>query len=119
MQRMSHSGAIIRRLDASRYFIVLQVLNTQADIEAAFRTGKIRLAVVFQPGFREALLHTNHAQVQLIADASDPNTATTVTNYASNIISDYQKEMNGQSPVPYAIRPEIRMLYNPQLERRL
>ncbi|HNU86809.1 MAG TPA: ABC transporter permease [Ferruginibacter sp.] len=110
------SSAIIRRLDASRYFNVLQVLNTQADIEAAFRTGKIRLAVVFQPGFRESLLHTNHAQVQLIADASDPNTATTVTNYASNIISDYQKEMNGQSPVPYAIRPEIRMLYNPQLK---
>lgn len=110
------SSALIQRLDASRYFNVLQVLNTQSDIEASFKTGKIRLVVVFQPGFREELLHTNHAQVQLIADASDPNTATTVTNYASSIISDYQKEMNAQVPVPYAIKPEIRMLYNPQLK---
>lgn len=110
------SQAIIQRLDASRYFNVSQILNTQADIETAFKSGKIRLAVVFQPGFRESLLHTNHAQVQLIADASDPNTATTVTNYAANIISDYQKELNGQVQVPYAIKPEIRMLYNPQLK---
>ncbi len=110
------SSILIQRLDASRYFNVSQVLNTQADIETAFKTGKIRLVVVFQPGFREALMHTNHAQVQLIADASDPNTATTVTNYASNIISDYQKELNAQVQVPYAIKPEIRMLYNPQLK---
>lgn len=110
------SRAIIQRLDASRYFNVAMNLNTQQEIEAAFKSGKIRLVVVFEPAFRESLLHTNHAQVQLIADASDPNTATTVTNYASNIISDYQKELNGNVQVPYLIKPEIRMLYNPQLK---
>ena len=108
--------AIIQRLDASRYFNVSRNLNTQQDIETAFKSGTIRLAVVFQPGFRQSLLHTNHAQVQLIADASDPNTATTVTNYASNIINDYQKELNEQLQVPLMIKPEIRMLYNPQLK---
>lgn len=110
------SRAIIERLDASRYFNITRYLHSQQDIEAAFKTGTIRLAVVFQPGFRQSLMHTNQAQIQLIADASDPNTATTVTNYANNIISDYQKELNVQTPVPYAIQPEIRMLYNPQLK---
>jgi len=110
------SRAIIQRLDASRYFNVFRNINSQQDIETAFRSGNIRLVVVFQPGFRESLLHTNTAQVQLIADASDPNTATTVTNYAKNIIGDYQKELNGQFQAPYMISPEIRMLYNPQLK---
>ena len=110
------SRAIIQRLDASRYFNVAQYLTAQPGIEKAFKSGKIRLVAVFQPGFRESLLHTNHTQVQLIADASDPNTATTVTNYASNIINDYQKELNAQVQVPYTIKPEIRMLYNPQLK---
>lgn len=114
--RDESSRAIIQRLDASRYFNVYRNLNTERDIETVFKTGKIRLVVVFQPAFRESLLHTNHAQVQLIADASDPNTATTVTNYASNIISDYQKEMNAEIRVPYLVKPEIRMLYNPQLK---
>ncbi len=110
------SRAIIGRLDASRYFNVSKYFNTPAGIETAFKSGTIRLVVVFQPGFRQSLLHTNHAQVQLIADASDPNTATTVTNYATNIISDYQKELNAQVELPLSIKPEIRMLYNPQLK---
>lgn len=110
------SRMLIQRLDASRYFRVTQYLNTQADIEKAFKTGTVRLAIVFQPGFGESLLHTNHAQVQLIADASDPNTATTVTGYASNILSDYQQELSGANVLPYTIRPQIRMLYNPQLK---
>lgn len=110
------SQALIQRLDASRYFKVTQYLHTQADIERAFKSGTIRLAIVFPQGFRESLLHTNHAQVQLIADASDPNTATTVTNYASSILSDYQQEVNGNIPLPYTIKPQVRMLYNPQLK---
>jgi ABC-2 type transport system permease protein len=107
---------ITQRLEASRYFNISRNLVRQQDIEAAFRTGKIRLAVIFQPGFRQALLHNNHAQVQLIADASDPNTATTVTNYASNIILDYQHDLDVLSQTPYVISTQLRMLYNPQLK---
>ncbi len=110
------SSAIIQRLDASRYFNVERDLTNQQDIETAFKSGKIRLVLVFQPKFRESLLHSNHAQIRLIADASDPNTATTVTNYATNIINDYQKELYQQNEIPYLIIPEIRMLYNPQLK---
>ncbi len=110
------SRAIIQRLDASRYFNVTRYLQTPQDIDEAFKSGNIRLAVVFQPGFRQSLLHTNKAQVQLISDGSDPNTATTVTNYASNIINDYQMELNEFAQLPYSIKPGIRMLYNPQLK---
>ncbi len=110
------SRAIIRRLDASRYFNVVQIIHAQPEIEPAFKTGNIRMVVVFQPGFRHSLLHTNHAQIQLIADASDPNTATAITNYASSIIGDYQQELYGLTAIPFMIQPEIRMLYNPQLK---
>jgi ABC-2 type transport system permease protein len=54
--------------------------------------------------------------VQLIADASDPNTANIVVNYASAIIRDYQSELMGTQEVPYQIITESRMLYNPQLK---
>ena len=108
--------AIIQKLDASRYFNVYQNLSSQADIEPAFRTGNIRMVVVFQPNFRQELLHNNHAQVQLLADASDPNTATTITNYASNIIADYQQGLQPLATSPLQVQPVIRMLYNPQLK---
>jgi ABC-2 type transport system permease protein len=110
------TAEIVQRLDASRYFSVAKNIHTQADIETAFKTGKIRLAVIFQPNFREDLLHGNQAKIQLIADATDPNTATTVTNYASNIIRDYQTDLVSQISPTLLITPQIRMLYNPQLK---
>ncbi|MFN7119753.1 MAG: ABC transporter permease, partial [Saprospiraceae bacterium] len=72
--------------------------------------------VVFPANFREELLHTNAAQVQLVADATDTNTATTITNYAANIIRDYQDEILNNQQLPYTIKLETRMLYNPQLK---
>ena len=54
--------------------------------------------------------------MQLIADASDPNVANTLVNYASAIISDYQKRITNDRKFPYTINTEMRMLYNPQLK---
>jgi ABC-2 type transport system permease protein len=52
----------------------------------------------------------------VIADASDPNNATTLTSYVSAIIQDYLADLNKTANTPYRIQPEIRMLYNPQLK---
>ncbi len=110
------TAKIIQRLDASRYFNVAKIIHTQEEIETVFKTGKIRLVVVFQPEFEKDLLHGNHAAVQLIADATDPNTATTVTNYATSIIRDYQSDLNVLVQTPYLVTPQLHMLYNPQLK---
>jgi ABC-2 type transport system permease protein len=107
---------IADRIDASRYFQVINYLHSYKDIESTFKQGKIRLVVVFPPGFRDDLLHTNHAQIQLIADASDPNTANTLTNYATSIINDYQESLDQDQKLPYRINTQVRMLYNPELK---
>ena len=110
------SSRISQQIGASRYFSLYKNVYSYKEIEATFRQGKIRLAIVFPQGFREDLLHTNHAQVQLIADASDPNTANTLTNYASAIINDYQQSINQNADLPYTIKTQVRMMYNPELK---
>lgn len=110
------SVAITQELNASRYFDVVKDIHSYSDIDAAFRKGTMKLAVVFPKNFNEDLLHLNKAQVQLIADASDPNVATTLTNYATAIILDYQDRITQGREVPYTIKTEQRMLYNPQLK---
>jgi len=62
------------------------------------------------------LMHLHKAQIQIIADASDPNVATTLTNYISAIIQDYELNLNQSYKIPLRIIPEIRMLYNPELK---
>ncbi len=76
----------------------------------------IKLAVVFPQQFNSDLQHFNTAQVQLVADASDPNVATTLTNYATAVIMDYQDRVTNGRKLPYTIKTEMRMLYNPQLK---
>ncbi|MCC8426398.1 ABC transporter permease [Mucilaginibacter sp. UR6-11] len=108
--------AITGEIGASRYFNLVKNVYSYQGVEATFRKGEIRLAVVFPRGFRYDLLHGNHAQVQLIADASDPNTANTLTNYASSIINNYQQTLQPAATLPYTIKTQVRMLYNPELK---
>jgi ABC-2 type transport system permease protein len=110
------SQNIITKIEASRYFQIERSLSGRKELEAAFKSGTIKLAIVFPEGFSNDLLHQNKAQIQVIADASDPNTATTLTNYVTAIINDYQAELNVNNGIPYRIQPEVRMLYNPQLK---
>ena len=107
---------LTQEIAASKYFHLLQYIHSPQDIEPVFRQGKIRLVIAIPRNFRSDLLHTNHAQVQLLADASDPNTANTLTNYAISIINDYQSSLTPGQPLPYTIHTEIRMLYNPELK---
>lgn len=115
----SHDAAtseIINELNASRYFDLANSVKSYKDIEQLFRRGEVKLVVVFPPSFGNDLLHFNKAQVQLAADASDPNTATTLTGYATTIIKDFQQRLLQDKKLPYTINTTARMLYNPQLK---
>ncbi|RQP17740.1 MAG: ABC transporter permease [Parapedobacter sp.] len=110
------SKSITERIGASNYFEIREDVMDRNRMETAFKEGQIRLAVIFPVNFQHDLLHQNHAPIQVIADASDPNYATTLTSYVSSIIQDYQTELNETAALPYRITPQIRMLYNPQLK---
>ena len=107
---------IITRLQASDYFDVAQMVHTAEELNSVFSEGKAELAVVFSDRFDENLMHTGKASIQLIADATDPNQATQLTGYASNIIADFQQELLREYRIPFLIEPEVRMLYNPQMK---
>jgi len=108
--------AIIHQLQASRYFDVVENISDNSKLVPSFQAGDIKLAVVFPENFQEQLLHSNTAAVQLIGDATDPNTANTLINYATAVILDYQSNLRNRPPLPYTINTETRMLYNPQLK---
>lgn len=108
--------AIIERIASSPYFKVTSYVDSPSEITPLFREGKTGMVICFSERFNENLLHTGKAQVQLIADATDPNTATTLVNYASAIIATSQQDMMTQTKVPYRIVTETKLLYNPQMK---
>jgi len=110
------SSRIIDKLNASAYFDVVARIHTTDEIQPIFRDAKAKLVVVFEDHFGEKLRHNGTAHIQLLADATDPNAATSFTFYASNIINSYQQELMGENKNPYQITPEVKMLFNPQMK---
>lgn len=110
------SQRIIGKMEAGGQFIIQNSLLDHRQIESALKKGDIKMVVVFPAHFNADLQHLHAAQVQLITDASDPNTATTLIGYATNIIRDYQEELLQFNQLPYQIQTETRMIYNPGLK---
>ena len=109
---------IVNKLETSEYFSLDRYVNSPEEIEPLFRDGEIGFVVVLGENFYENLLHTGNAKIQLIADGTDPNTASILTSYATILLSSYQQELTGKSSgaIPYQIKTEVRLLYNPSLK---
>ena len=110
------SQKIISKIEASKYFEIENAMMSATQIEEAFQKGVIKMALVFPANMDYDMTHERSAQIQVIADASDPNTANTLTNYVSSIVQDYQNELDKTNTQPYRIEPQTRMMYNPQLK---
>jgi ABC-2 type transport system permease protein len=110
------SAQITERIASSKNFEIKRSIIDREQIEESFKEGDVKLVVVFPANFNKDLNRFNKAQIQVIADASDPNTASTLTNYVCSIVKGYQQELNRGSGGGLKIIPEVRMLYNPELK---
>lgn len=111
------TNEIVQKLVSSGYFILQDYIEDEGSIEEVFLQGKVKEVVVFEPDFAKNLSTTGSARVQLILDASDPNTANIIASYTSGIITSYALEtMQKSSAVPVTINVENRMYYNPELK---
>ena len=110
------SRQIVEKLDGSQFFNLQTNLHAFHEIEAYFQKGKIKLAIVIPADFSDELYRTGTGKIQLLADASDPNEAATITAYAQQIIMQHQQALFRENSIPYRINTEIKMLYNPQMK---
>ncbi|MGZ0017347.1 ABC transporter permease [Yeosuana sp. AK3] len=107
---------IINKIAASKYFSIKQMVNREADIASVFKKGQVKAVLNFEKDFSKNLIKEHKATIQIITDATDPNTANTISNYVNAILQKYQKELNKDITMVYQIVPETRMVYNPELK---
>jgi len=107
---------IINKIGSSQYFNIQKLLDREADIEPIFKKGKIKAVVSFGRNFGNNLIKDHHATIQIITDATDPNTANTISNYINSIVQSFREEQNKALPQLYQIATETRMVYNPELK---
>lgn len=106
---------MIQRLAASEYFDLYSQVESEAELQTLFRKDKARIAVVFPAGFAGS----TDSQIQILADATDPNEATQLTSYAASIIQtewlEYSTDREMQSTA-VGINPIVHLLYNPLMK---
>jgi len=108
----SYSQKLENKIASSGYFKIEKHLRSYDQIEPAFRQGSIKLAIVIEDGFGKKLSNNNYADIQIIADATDPNTANILTNYLQALFQDFSMEEGFLAKNNLHI--ESRMMYNPE-----
>lgn len=105
------------KICASGFFRNTGNLAGPDEIDEILKKGKTRAVVVFGDNFGSELVNSGKAEVSIIADASEPNTATLVTNYLTAIITDFNAGFSGTATVNTPLlRSEVRMFYNTGLK---
>lgn len=107
---------IINKISASKHFKIKNQITHEAQIESAFRTGKVKAVLVFEKDFIQNLQNKKTAKVQVITDATDPNIANTITNYINAILQNYTLELNKNIKPVYQIQTQTQLYYNPELK---
>ncbi len=107
---------ITNKITSSGYFILNKNLEHEGQVAEEFRKGNIKEVIVFEDNFAKKLEKNHSAQIQILSDASDPNTANLLTSYTSGIIRNYQQQKFSEFSLPVEIKPESIMLYNPELK---
>jgi ABC-2 type transport system permease protein len=108
--------AITSKILSSGFFILADEVQGEGHIEEVFRHGKVKEVIIFESDFATKLEKDRQAGIQVIADASDPNTANLLVSYTSAIIGDYQQEYMKGLSLPVTITTESQMMYNPALK---
>lgn len=107
---------IINKINASEYFTIENVVENENEIESVFKKGEVKAFLVFEEGFAENLHALHLGKIQVITDATEPNTANTIVNYIQSIIQLYQQDLNSASAPGVQIEIETRMFYNAELK---
>lgn len=124
--RTVESRELAGRFESSRYFTVVAHARGYGEIEEAMDHNRVLIGLVIPLDFGRRVGSGRDAQVQVLADGSDANTATLAMGYAEAIVRGYSQDIQvarigrrgGRMPEqPLELRP--RAWFNPDMESRI
>lgn len=111
-----NASEIVNQMESGGFFNVAGYYTNYGEIDEAFKKGEIKQAIIFEPNFGDNLYRFGLSKVQILNDASNPNTATLTNSYMQSILFDYAMSLSPQYPKSLPATVKSRMLYNPELK---
>ncbi len=129
------SRALLARFEGSGRFEIAETPRTEWDVQDALDHGRVHAVVRVMSGFARDLARGKTAEVQVLLDGTNSNTASLVAQYAGGVISSYANDvapaqtknhqtikLDVRSPASQAggalTAPATRVWFNPELRSR-
>ena len=124
--KSSESRKVVELFSHNEYFNLIGYVEDLNDIDAEIDKGNVAMVLAVPSDFGEDLVSGRNAEVQLIVDGSESNSATAGLNYAVMILENHSRNIlierlirqNKVSLIKRGISPEIRIRFNPELKSR-
>jgi len=118
-ERSPESRELVEAFEASGYFSVTAFADSESDAEQMLDRAEVLAVMVIPRGFTRELARGGPADLQLLLDGSDANTATIALNYARALVARFSSQvlLRGQR-IGEPVAAELRVWYNPALESR-
>jgi len=122
-EHTAESRELLSSFTNSTFFDIVANVTSMGEVERLMDRGDIRAVVVIPEGMSRDLRAGRDAQVQLIINGDNANTATTVFGYAQAIVRGVSAQLQlerlaGRNAAP-PISAEARIWYNPELTSTL
>jgi len=118
----SASRDLVRQFQGSRFFDVKGFAGAYPQIEREVNFGRILIGIVIPRDFgRDLESGRGAAEVQLLVDGSDSNTAAIAIGYAESIVQIYSartRVRNVAPPPPPPVDARMRVWYNSSLQSK-
>jgi ABC-2 type transport system permease protein len=108
------SRELVTALTENRIFLAQDYLFSEQLLGEQVRQGQLTAGLVIPPDFDRQLSQNQAADIQVLIDGVDANTAGIASGYMNQIVTQFSRSLN-PNPVASRIEPEVSFLYNPGL----
>ncbi len=119
----SSARQLIDRIRANKLFVINAYPATSSEAEEMIQANKTDLALVIPHDFDKKVALRQNAEIQILVDAINGNAAQLGSNYLTNIVSDFNRDLqlrqsNVNQPRPAVIQAEPSFWFNAELNYR-
>ena len=106
------SRELVAALTENEVFVADRYSPNQQVLGEQVRQGEVTVGLVFPPEFNRNLSQGKPAEIQVMVDGVDANTAGIASGYITQIVRQYSRQL-AEVETANLVEPQITFLYNP------
>lgn len=115
VSRSAESRELVSNITSNRVFQMMGYYASVSELEADMNRSRLDVGLVLPRNFSDRRARQQQADVQILLNAVNANTATIAEGYTRALISDYnRRNTTARGPAPQVV-PSVALLYNPGL----